>query len=135
MSWDDFTGGKGKLNHRHHLAIDGVVGAADVCVAVGDEQQVNGVDEAVVEDPGEVVDDEAGAVGAERLVVEREGHLGRSRGLGRNEDDGGRQEQEEEEPEEASHGWRADAGDRPRVREAGLKLKVNGSLCQWVGCR
>lgn len=57
------------------LARDGVVGADDVGVAVGDEAEVDGVDDPVLEDPGEVVDDEPRAVRAQRLVVEREWHL------------------------------------------------------------
>lgn len=62
----------------------------DPGVAVGDEREVHDLAEAVREDLGEVVHHEARRVGAQRLVVQRHGHLPAVRGSG-----GGGGEQEE----------------------------------------
>jgi len=40
----------------------------DPGVAVGEEREVDGVEEAILEDPGEAVHHEARRVGAQRLV-------------------------------------------------------------------
>jgi len=66
----------------------------DPGVAVGDEREVHDLEEAVHEDLGEVVHHEARRVGAQRLVVQRHGHLpgpllaGRRGGGGEQEDSG-----------------------------------------------
>jgi hypothetical protein len=64
----------------------------DPGVAVGDEREVHDLAEAVREDLGEVVHHEARRVGAQRLVVQRHGHLPAVRGSGSG---GGGGEQEE----------------------------------------
>jgi len=78
-----------------YLARDLAAGV-DPGVAVGEEREVDGVEEAILEDPGEAVHHEARRVGAQRLVVERHGHLPRPLVAGRR-GRGGRQQEEEEE--------------------------------------
>lgn len=58
------------------LASDRAVGF-DPGVAIRNELEIDDGDEAVVEELGEVIDDEIGAVRAERLVVESDGDLAR----------------------------------------------------------
>lgn len=72
MKWSELIGG---MNRCYDLAGDGSV--SDPGVAVRDESEVDNGDEAVLEDVGEVIDDEAGAVGAESLIVEGQRDLGR----------------------------------------------------------
>lgn len=78
----------------------------DPGVAVGDEREVHDLEEAVHEDLGEVVHHEARRVGAQRLIVQRHGHLpgpllaGRGGGGG-----GGGGEQEERGDGEAGGHW------------------------------
>ena len=93
-SRNEIARGSGAELARLYLARDLAAGV-DPGVAVGEEREVDGVEEAILEDPGEAVHHEARRVGAQRLVVERHGHLPRPLVAGRR-GRGGRQQEEEE---------------------------------------
>jgi hypothetical protein len=101
-----------------YLARDLAAGV-DPGVAVGDEREVDGVEEAVLEDPGEAVHHEARRVGAQRLVVERHGHLLRPLVAGRR-GRGGREQEEEESGDGEAGGHRAGS----RCRREGRRGEV-----------
>lgn len=61
----------GKRRRNGNLTSDGSIGA-NSSVSIRDQIEVNDGDEAIVEYLGEIIDDEVGAVGAQRLVIERE---------------------------------------------------------------
>ena len=64
------------LREDRNLASDGAVGF-DPSVAIRNELEIDDGDEAVVEEVGEAIGDEIGAVRAEGLVVESDGNLAR----------------------------------------------------------
>lgn len=56
---------------RAMLTSDGII-AANSCVAIRDESEINYGDEIVIEKLNQIVDDEIGAVRTKRLIIEFE---------------------------------------------------------------
>jgi len=107
-----------------YLAGDHSAGV-DPSVSVGDEREVHDLEEAVHEDLGEVLHHEARRVGAQRLVVQRHGHLLGPLLAGRGGGSGG--EQEERGDGEAGGHW-VGTVDRSECqgRRGGVMMAVTG---------
>ncbi|RRT76629.1 hypothetical protein B296_00021996, partial [Ensete ventricosum] len=95
-----------KRRGEQDLAGDGAVGV-EPGIAEGDEIEVDDGDQPVAEYLGEVVHDEAGTEGAQRLVVQRHRDLPTGNSNGRGEDMAEEEEEEEEEAGVPSH-WEKD---------------------------
>ncbi|RZS03674.1 hypothetical protein BHM03_00033877 [Ensete ventricosum] len=100
------TGKLSKRRGEQDLAGDGAVGV-EPGIAEGDEIEVDDGDQPVAEYLGEVVHDEAGTEGAQRLVVQRQRDLPTGNSNGRGEDMAEEEEEEEEEAGVPSH-WEKD---------------------------
>uniref|UniRef100_A0A0E0CZ69 Uncharacterized protein n=1 Tax=Oryza meridionalis TaxID=40149 RepID=A0A0E0CZ69_9ORYZ len=99
-----------------------------------DEREVDGVEEAILEDPGEVAHHEHRRVGAQRLVVERHVHLPALLSL---DSAGGEQEDRREEEGGAEsgdgrHGWGL-LRRSPAAAAAAAAVVRRGGEVEWNG--